>query len=195
VWIRSKCLWGWWGSVPTADVSVVDLTVVLEKAASYEEICAAIKAASESPELKGILGYTDEDVVSTDFTTDKRSSIFDAKAGISLNSTFVKVKPRWLLCVIICSGCWRSSIFSGKEKITCPNVTLPPFAHHPHSLYYLLSSGSPRSIYSPPPPQTSQYPLLPPVEAQNPHQHSFCDKHLSGCHQAVVCGFLLFRRN
>eukprot|EP00884_Botryococcus_braunii_P009013 jgi/Botrbrau1/18112/Bobra.0408s0001.2 len=77
--------------VPTADVSVVDLTVVLEKAATYEEICAAIKAASESPELKGILGYTDEDVVSTDFITDKRSSIFDAKAGISLNSTFVKL--------------------------------------------------------------------------------------------------------
>jgi glyceraldehyde 3-phosphate dehydrogenase len=76
--------------VPTADVSVVDLTVRIEKGASYEEIKATIKAASEGP-LKGILGYTDEDLVSTDFVGDSHSSIFDAKAGISLNPNFVKL--------------------------------------------------------------------------------------------------------
>ncbi|KAK5782929.1 hypothetical protein PVK06_037434 [Gossypium arboreum] len=76
--------------VPTVDVSVVDLTVRLEKAASYDEIKAAIKAASEG-ELKGILGYTDEDLVSTDFVGDSRSSIFDAKAGIALNENFAKL--------------------------------------------------------------------------------------------------------
>ncbi|KAH9450788.1 hypothetical protein MJO28_009773 [Puccinia striiformis f. sp. tritici] len=76
--------------VPTADVSVVDLTVRIEKPATYEEIKATIKAASEGP-LKGILGYTDEDLVSTDFIGDSHSSIFDAKAGISLNSNFVKL--------------------------------------------------------------------------------------------------------
>ena len=76
--------------VPTLDVSVVDLTVNLEKPAQYDEICAAMKAASEG-ELKGILGYTDEDVVSSDFLGDSRTSIFDAKAGIALTDTFVKV--------------------------------------------------------------------------------------------------------
>ena len=76
--------------VPTLDVSVVDLTVNLAKPAKYEEICAAMKAASEG-ELKGILGYTDEDVVSSDFLGDTRTSIFDAKAGIALTDTFVKV--------------------------------------------------------------------------------------------------------
>ncbi len=76
--------------VPTSDVSVVDLTVELEKAATYDEICAAMKAAAEG-ELKGILGYTDEAVVSTDFRNDARTSIFDAKAGIQLDPTFVKV--------------------------------------------------------------------------------------------------------
>ncbi len=76
--------------VPTSDVSVVDLTVELEKATTYEEICKAMKAASEG-ELKGILGYTDESVVSTDFRGDSRTSIFDAKAGIQLDPTFVKV--------------------------------------------------------------------------------------------------------
>ncbi|MBO5805074.1 MAG: type I glyceraldehyde-3-phosphate dehydrogenase [Bacteroidales bacterium] len=76
--------------VPTSDVSVVDLTVELEKAASYEEICAAMKKASEN-ELKGILGYTNEAVVSTDFRNDARTSIFDEKAGIQLDPTFVKV--------------------------------------------------------------------------------------------------------
>ncbi len=76
--------------VPTSDVSVVDLTVELEKAATYDEICAAMKVASEG-ELKGILGYTEEAVVSTDFRDDSRTSIFDAKAGIQLDPTFVKV--------------------------------------------------------------------------------------------------------
>ena len=76
--------------VPTSDVSVVDLTVELEKATTYEEICKAMKAASEG-ELKGILGYTEDAVVSTDFRNDARTSIFDAKAGIQLDPTFVKV--------------------------------------------------------------------------------------------------------
>ena len=76
--------------VPTSDVSFVDLTVELNKEASNEEICAAMKEASEG-ELKGILGYTDEAVVSTDFRGDARTSIFDVKAGIQLDPTFVKV--------------------------------------------------------------------------------------------------------
>lgn len=76
--------------VPTLDVSVVDLTVVLEKPASYDEICKAMKEASEG-ELKGILGYTEDEVVSSDFLGDPRTSIFDAKAGIALTDTFVKV--------------------------------------------------------------------------------------------------------
>lgn len=76
--------------VPTVDVSVVDLTVRLEKATSYEEICAAIKAASEG-ELKGILGYTEDAVVSQDFIGDKRTSIFDKDAGIMLSPKFVKL--------------------------------------------------------------------------------------------------------
>ena len=76
--------------VPTLDVSVVDLTVNLAKPAKYDEICAAMKAAAEG-ELKGILGYTDEAVVSSDFLGDTRTSIFDAGAGIALTDTFVKV--------------------------------------------------------------------------------------------------------
>merc|ERR1712025_753547 len=76
--------------VPTPDVSVVDLTVRLQKEASYEEICQKIKEASEGS-MKGILGYTNEDLVSTDFLGDDRSSIFDAKAGIQLSKTFVKL--------------------------------------------------------------------------------------------------------
>ncbi|ACQ66799.1 type I glyceraldehyde-3-phosphate dehydrogenase [Candidatus Williamhamiltonella defendens] len=76
--------------VPTPNVSVVDLTVRLEKPASYSEICDAIKAASEG-ELKGILGYVDEEVVSTDFNGEKLTSIFDKKAGIELNNHFVKL--------------------------------------------------------------------------------------------------------
>jgi len=76
--------------VPTADVSVVDLVARLEKPASYDAIKAAMKEASDGP-LKGILGYTADDVVSTDFIGDEHSSIFDSKAGISLNDNFVKV--------------------------------------------------------------------------------------------------------
>ena len=76
--------------VPTLDVSVVDLTVNLAKPAKYDEICAAMKEASEG-ELSGVLGYTDEDVVSSDFISDPHTSIFDAKAGIALTDTFVKV--------------------------------------------------------------------------------------------------------
>ncbi|KAJ4889878.1 hypothetical protein Rs2_29626 [Raphanus sativus] len=76
--------------VPTVDVSVVDLTVRLEKAATYDDIKKAIKEESEG-KLKGILGYTEDDVVSTDFVGDSRSSIFDAKAGIALSDNFVKL--------------------------------------------------------------------------------------------------------
>ena len=76
--------------VPTSDVSFVDLTVELAKEATYDEICAAMKAASEG-ELKGVLGYTDEAVVSTDFRGCPLTSIFDVKAGIQLDKTFVKV--------------------------------------------------------------------------------------------------------
>lgn len=76
--------------VPTPDVSVVDLTVRLAKETTYEEICAKLKEASEGP-MKGILAYTEDQVVSTDFVGDTNSSIFDAKAGIMLSSTFVKL--------------------------------------------------------------------------------------------------------
>ena len=76
--------------VPTANVSVVDLTARLDKGASYETICSAIKAASEGP-MSGILGYTEKDVVSSDFVSCPYSSIFDSKAGISLTDDFVKL--------------------------------------------------------------------------------------------------------
>ncbi len=76
--------------VPTANVSVVDLTVNLEKAATYEQICAAMKEASEG-ELKGVLGYTEDQVVSQDFIGEVQTSVFDAKAGIALTDNFVKV--------------------------------------------------------------------------------------------------------
>jgi glyceraldehyde 3-phosphate dehydrogenase len=76
--------------IPTMDVSVVDLTVRTDKECSYEDICAAMKEASEGP-MKGILGYTEEEVVSSDFITDPRSSIFDAGAGIGLSKTFHKL--------------------------------------------------------------------------------------------------------
>ena len=76
--------------VPNPDVSVVDLTCRIEKPATYEQICDVVKKASEN-ELKGILGYTDHEVVSSDFLGDEHSSIFDAKAGISLNQNFIKL--------------------------------------------------------------------------------------------------------
>jgi len=77
--------------VPTPDVSVVDLTCKLGKPATYEDICAKIKAAVTDPEYCGVIGYTDDEVVSQDFVTDSRSSIFDVKAGIALSDTFVKL--------------------------------------------------------------------------------------------------------
>ncbi len=77
--------------VPTPDVSVVDLTCRLEKAATYDQIKAVMKAASEAPEWKGIIGYTEDKVVSSDFYSDPRTSIFDAGAGIGLNEHFVKL--------------------------------------------------------------------------------------------------------
>jgi glyceraldehyde 3-phosphate dehydrogenase len=86
----NKKLTGMSFRVPTSDVSVVDLTVELEKPASYAEICAEMKAQSEGA-LKGILGYTEEKVVATDFRGDARTSIFDADAGIALDPTFVKL--------------------------------------------------------------------------------------------------------
>jgi len=86
----NKKLTGMSFRVPTSDVSVVDLTVELKKETTYEQICAAMKVASEGA-MKGVLGYTDEKVVSTDFRDDARTSIFDAEAGIALDSTFVKV--------------------------------------------------------------------------------------------------------
>ena len=76
--------------MPTIDVSVVDLTVRLEKSTTYEEICNEVKRASEN-EMKGILDYTDKPVVSSDFIHDKHTSIFDSKAGIMLNPNFVKL--------------------------------------------------------------------------------------------------------
>ena len=86
----NKKLTGMAFRIPTSDVSVVDLTVVLKKACSYDEIKAAMKAASEG-ELKGVLGYTEEKVVSTDFVGETLTSVFDAEAGIQLDPTFVKI--------------------------------------------------------------------------------------------------------
>ena len=86
----NKKLTGMAFRVPTSDVSVVDLTVELNKDATYEDICAAMKAASEGP-MKGVLGYTTEKVVATDFRGESCTSVFDAEAGMALDSTFVKV--------------------------------------------------------------------------------------------------------
>jgi glyceraldehyde 3-phosphate dehydrogenase len=86
----NKKLTGMAFRVPTSDVSVVDLTVELSKETTYEAICAAMKAASEGP-MKGVLGYTEDKVVATDFRGESKTSIFDADAGIALDGTFVKV--------------------------------------------------------------------------------------------------------
>ena len=86
----NKKLTGMAFRVPTSDVSVVDLTVELNKPATYDEICAEMKAQSQGA-LKGVLGYTEDKVVATDFRGDARTSIFDAEAGIALDSTFVKL--------------------------------------------------------------------------------------------------------
>jgi glyceraldehyde 3-phosphate dehydrogenase len=87
----NKKLTGMAFRIPTSDVSVVDLTCELVKEASYEDICKAMKAASESGPLKGVLGYTEDKVVSTDFRGEKCPSVFDADAGIALDPTFVKI--------------------------------------------------------------------------------------------------------
>lgn len=92
--------------VPTLDVSVVDLTVNLAKPAKYDDICKAMKEASEGS-MKGVLGYTEEAVVSSDFLGDKRTSIFDAKAGIALTDTFVKVVS------------WYDNEIGYSDKILC----------------------------------------------------------------------------
>lgn len=89
--------------VPTVDVSVVDLTVKLNTETTYDEIKAAMKEASEGA-MAGILGYTEDGVVSTDFVGDARSSIFDATAGIMLNPTFVKVVS-WVRAAYVFAGC------------------------------------------------------------------------------------------
>jgi glyceraldehyde 3-phosphate dehydrogenase len=86
----NKKLTGMAFRVPTSDVSVVDLTVELTKPAKYAEICAAMKAAAAGP-MKGVLGYTDEKVVATDFRGESCTSVFDAEAGLALDDTFVKV--------------------------------------------------------------------------------------------------------
>jgi glyceraldehyde 3-phosphate dehydrogenase len=86
----NKKLTGMAFRVPTSDVSVVDLTVELVKEATYAEICAAMKAASEGA-MKGVLGYTNEKVVSTDFVGESCTSVFDSEAGLALDGTFVKV--------------------------------------------------------------------------------------------------------
>jgi glyceraldehyde 3-phosphate dehydrogenase len=86
----NKKLTGMSFRVPTSDVSVVDLTVELNKEATYEEICKVMKATSEGA-MKGVLGYTTEKVVSTDFRGESCTSVFDADAGIALDSTFVKI--------------------------------------------------------------------------------------------------------
>ncbi len=86
----NKKLTGMAFRVPTSDVSVVDLTVELDKATTYEDICAAVKAAADGP-MKGVLGYTEEKVVSTDFRGEPCTSVFDADAGLMLDSTFVKL--------------------------------------------------------------------------------------------------------
>ena len=92
--------------VPTCDVSVVDLTVVLEKEASYEDICKAMKKWSEG-ELKGVLGYTNEDVVSSDFLGETCTSVFDEKAGIALDKNFVKVVS------------WYDNEYGYSDKMLC----------------------------------------------------------------------------
>lgn len=86
----NKKLTGMAFRVPTSDVSVVDLTVELNKSATYEEICAAVKAAADGP-MKGVLAYTTDKVVSTDFIGETCTSVFDAEAGIALDGTFVKL--------------------------------------------------------------------------------------------------------
>ena len=102
--------------VPTADVSVVDLTCRLDKPASYDEIKAAFKAASLSGPLAGILGYTDEEVVSSDFYSNKLSSVFDAKAGIALSKDFVKLVS-WYDNEVRAAGGDRGGVRDGAGRV------------------------------------------------------------------------------
>jgi len=107
--------------VPTPDVSVVDLTCKLAKATTYEAICASIKKASEG-RAKGVIGYTDLPLVSQDFVSDPRSTIFDAGAGIALNPNFVKLVA-WVRCrfagrlgLVVCGPCWLSCLAGGIDR-------------------------------------------------------------------------------
>ena len=113
--------------VPTTDVSVVDLTANLAKEASYEDIMAALKAAAEGP-MKGILGFTTDDVVSSDFMHDDRSSIVDAKAGIQLTPTFVKVSmqtsPSLAICSLHCCAYIRCNTGADGWVICCCSSSL-----------------------------------------------------------------------
>jgi len=99
--------------VPTSDVSVVDLTVELAKPAKYAEICAAMKAASQGP-MKGVLGYTDEKVVATDFRGESCTSVFDSEAGLALDDTFVRSCRGTTTSGAIRARCsrWRASFRS-----------------------------------------------------------------------------------
>jgi hypothetical protein len=108
----NKKLTGMAFRVPTSDVSVVDLTVELNKEASYAEICAAMKAASEGA-MKGVLGYTEDKVVATDFRGEPCTSVFDADAGIALDKTFVKVVPGTTTSGATRTRCWRWCARSG----------------------------------------------------------------------------------
>lgn len=110
--------------VPTLDVSVVDLTAKLKTATDYESICKALKEASESDNYKGIIGYTEDMVVSSDFITDSRTSIFDAKAGIMLNPNFVKLVAwydnEWgYSCKVVDLICYMSCVDNGCKCGCC----------------------------------------------------------------------------
>lgn len=114
--------------VPTANVSVVDLTARLEKPASYETIKKAIKDASEG-ELKGILGYTEDEIVSSDMCGANESSIFDAKAGISLNDNFVKLVS-WCKCLLPSIKCFSLTVSHRRQRVgLLPPCPRPPGLH------------------------------------------------------------------
>ena len=151
--------------VPTPNVSVVDLVVRIEKSATYDEIKAVVKKASETPELKGILCYTEDEVVSTDFVGDSASSTFDAKAGISLNGNFVKLIS-WYdneygysrrVCDLV-----KNKLHFGSRAIRRYNV-----ADLPSSSLLIRSPTSPR--LTPPPKHLLPLCFLP----HNPHTCRF----------------------
>ena len=111
----NKKLTGMAFRVPTSDVSVVDLTVELNKEATYEQICAAMKAAADGP-MKGVMKYTEDKVVATDFRGESCTSIFDAEAGIALDPTFVKVIACTTTSGAIAARCWRWRVSSPSNK-------------------------------------------------------------------------------